>query len=97
MHRFDNLLSAIVLRRHVFTRFMVEKLRSAPADETRSGNADFTSVSLCNTVSVVEFSTSHPNMSLATTVCESSLSVTDICFDSKQMSVTDSQCHCRNI
>jgi hypothetical protein len=34
MHMFDNLLSAIVLRRHVFTRFMVEKLRSAPADET---------------------------------------------------------------
>jgi hypothetical protein len=84
MHRFDNLLSAIVLRRLVFTRFMVEKLPSAPADETgivrtnlanvaRSGKANFISVSWCNTVSVVEFSTSHPNMSLATTVCKCSL------------------------
>mgnify|MGYP003542386541 FL=1 len=34
MHKFDNLLSAIVLRRYVLTRFMVEKLRSALAEET---------------------------------------------------------------
>jgi hypothetical protein len=54
---------------------MIEKLRSAPADETgvvrtslanvvTSGNAKFISVSFCSTVSEIEFSISHQNIYL---------------------------------